>query len=674
MYRDSLSAAVSRQSTPRYLVSMALLLALVFVASVISALLRLPGEATAPWWLAAGISVIAIFSARGRGIAVAGLVVVVTAAANFAVGTPWWVSLGFGIANAAEAWLVPTIARYGRRPGRQFRNPDAVRYILATLAGALTAGLLVGLVVWAAGGNLLSTAIHIAASHGSSVLLLGVLGVVSRRSFVLHHRGELLAQVLVLAGAVGVTFGPGLDFPIAFLIIPVLAWATFRFSAGITVVEIMLVSVALTVLSFFGGGAFIVYADGDLELLIGFIQLFTLCLGVSLLPLAVAQDDRTDLYLRLQAREQLLRGTIVSAHAGFIVVHREEGGMYRVVESNPNGERMLTSWLTSDGARTVVDSERVGELLASSETDHATEVAFPDDRHLELSASTLAADDTVLLIQAIDVTEQTQAARALADAFVHEREAADRLRALGAQKDEFVSSVSHELRTPVTSILGYAEELAEADLPDAERHSVDVIARNARRLADLVEDLLTVSREAGQAAGATTAVDLHSAIAACVNDLRAIAERAHVTVELHDDARPVVSADRRGVDRVLVNLLANAIKFTPPGGRIDITTSAVGKVGRVEIADTGRGIPPSEVEKVFDRFYRVKGEHEFVPGTGLGLPIVRDLVTRMGGTVELRSDGKTGTQAVVEFPLFDGPRASEAPEAAAESWDHTDRR
>jgi signal transduction histidine kinase len=666
MYRDSFAAAVARQSTPLYRLSIALLLALVFVVSVISVVLRLPGETTAPWWLGAGVSVITIFAARGRGIAVAGLIAIVTAVANLVVGTTWWVAIGFGIANATEAWLVPTITRYRRRPGRQFRNPDAVRFLVAAFAGAITVGVLVGLVVWAEGGDLLGTVIHIAASHGSSVLLLGVLGIIPRRSFVPRHRAELLAQVAVLAAAVGVTFGPGVNLPIAFFIIPVLAWATFRFSAGITVIEIMLVSLAITVLSFVGGGAFVDYADGDVELVIGFIQLFTICLGMSLLPLAVAQDDRTDLYLRLQAREQLLRGAIVSAHAGFVVVHREDGGTYRVVESNPTGERMLASWLNVDGERTVADGERVAELIAAGATSDATQMEFPDDRHLELSASTLATDDTVLLIQAIDITEQTQAARALADAFVQEREAADRLRALGAQKDEFVSSVSHELRTPVTSILGYAEDLAEADLPDAELHSVEVIARNARRLAALVEDLLNVSREAGQAGGATTAVDLRAAITAAVDDLSSIAQRARVTVELHGADRPVVAADPLGVDRVLVNLLANAIKFTPPGGRIDITTSASDGRGRVEIADTGRGIPPSELEKVFERFHRVPAPDGFVPGTGLGLPIVRDLVIRMGGTVELRSDGETGTQAIVEFPLFDAPPSADSTAATSD--------
>jgi two-component system phosphate regulon sensor histidine kinase PhoR len=650
MYRDSLAAAVRRQTTPRYSVSIGLLLVLVFVASVVSAELRFPGASTAPWWPAAGISVIAVFAGRGRGVAVAGLIVVVTTAANLVAGTLWWVAIGFGVANAAEAWLVPAITRYGRRPGHRFRHPDAARFIIATAGGAAVVGLLVGIVVALNGGDLLGTAAHVAASHGSSVLLLGVLGLVPRSSFVPRRPLELVLQAALLAAAVGVAFGPGQLIPVAFLIIPVIAWASFRFTAGVTLIEVILVSVAIAVLSFLGGGAFASFAAGDGELLIGLIQLFTLSLGVSLLPLAVAQDDRTDLYLRLSAREQLLRGAIVSSHAGFIVV-REEGGTHRVVESNPNGERMLATWLSTDGARTFVDGARLADLVASGGEDGVTDVEFPDGRHLEVSANAVAGDDSLLLIQAIDVTEQTKAAHALADAFVHEREAADRLRALSAQKDEFVSSVSHELRTPVTSILGYAEDLGEADLPEGERRSVEVIMRNARRLADLVEDLLNVSREAGQSTGEASAVDLHSAIRQCVEDLSAIAERAHVTVEVADGDPLVVAADRLGLDRVLVNLLANAIKFTPPRGRIDITTAVAEGFARVEIADTGRGIPPSEVDKVFERFYRVT-DKEFVPGTGLGLPIVRDLVTRMGGRVELRSDGTTGTTAIVELPLF----------------------
>jgi two-component system phosphate regulon sensor histidine kinase PhoR len=478
--------------------------------------------------------VIAVFAARGRGIVVAGLIVVVTTAANLVAGTIWWMAIGFGIANAAEAWLVPAITRYGRRPGGRFRHPDAMRYLIATAGGAGAVGMLVGVVVALNGGDLLSTAAHVAASHGSSVLLLGVLGVIARPSFIPRRVIELLLQAALLGGTVIIAFGPGTYLPVAFLIIPVMAWAAFRFTAGVTLIEVAVVSVAVTVLSFLDGGAFAAFAAGDAELLIGLIQLFTLALGISLLPLAVAQDDRTDLFLRLSAREQLLRGAIVSSHAGFIVARREDGGIHRVVESNPNGERMLADWLTTDGEKTLVDSTRLADLVESTAEGVMTDVAFPDGRHLEVSASVVAADTTLLLIQAIDVTEQTKAARALADAFVHEREAADRLRALAAQKDEFVSSVSHELRTPVTSILGYTEDLVDADLPEGERRSVEVIMRNARRLADLVEDLLNVSREAGQSGGEASAVDLHSAIRQCVEDLSAIAERAHVTVELAD--------------------------------------------------------------------------------------------------------------------------------------------
>jgi len=633
--------------------SIAILLVLVFVLSVVSAELRFPGASTAPWWPAAGVSVFAMLAARGRGFAVAGLIVLVTGAANLLAGTVWWVALGFGIANAAEAWVVAAIMHYRRRPGHRFRHGDSVRFIVATAAGAGVIGMLVGAIVALNGGDLFGTAAHVAASHGSSVLLIAVLGLVPRPSFVPRRPAELALQLLLLGVALGVAFGPLQPLPLAFLVFPVLAWAAFRFTAGVTIIEIGLTSVAITVLSFLGWGTFITVAAGNGELLIGIIQVFTLSLGASLLPLAVAQDDRTDLYLRLSAREQLLRGAIVSAHAGFIVVRRQGDGSYRVVESNPNGERMLASWLVTDDETTTIDRDRVAALTTSTPEGATTGIEFPGDVYLDITASLVAGDRSLLLIQAIDITEQNNAARALADAFVHEREAADRMRALAAQKDEFVSSVSHELRTPVTSILGYAEELSEADLPENERRSVEIIMRNSRRLADLVEDLLDVSREAGLPSTEPTALDLRSSVDDRVGELAAIAGRARVTIEVHPGDDYLVVGDRRGLDRVLVNLIANAIKFTPPGGRVDIALAAgADGYARIEVVDTGRGIPPSELEKVFERFHRVADKNEFVPGTGLGLPIVRDLVTRMGGRIELHSDGKTGTTAIVELPLY----------------------
>jgi two-component system phosphate regulon sensor histidine kinase PhoR len=652
MYRDSLTAAIRRQTPRRHAMWIAILLLLVFVMSLVSAELRFPGSSTAPWWPAAGISVFAVLAARGRGFAVAGLIVIVTGAANLLAGTAWWVALGFGVANAAEAWVVAAIMHYRRRPGHRFRHGDSVRFIVATAAGAAVIGMLVGTIVALNGGDLFGTAAHVAASHGSSVLLIAVLGLVPRSSFVPRRPTELAVQLALLSAAVAIAFGPFQPLPLAFLAFPVLAWSAFRFSAGVTLVEIGLVSVAMTVFSFVGWGTFITVAAGNSELLIGIIQVFTLSLVASLLPLAVAQDDRTDLYVRLSAREQLLRGAIVSAHAGFVVVRRQDDGAYRVVESNPNGERMLASWLNTDGDTTTIDRDRLAALTGADPGEAATGIEFPDGVYLDVSASPVAGDRTQLLIQAIDITEQSKAARAIADAFVHEREAADRLRALAAQKDEFVSSVSHELRTPVTSILGYAEELTEADLPESERKSVEIIMRNARRLADLVEDLLDVSREAGLPSAEPTAIDLRPSILDRVDELSTIASRARVTITVAEGEDFVIAGDRLGLDRILVNLLANAIKFTPPGGRIDIAISGdIDGFARIEMTDTGRGIPPDELENVFERFHRITEKNEFVPGTGLGLPIVRDLVTRMGGRIELRSDGRTGTTAIVELPL-----------------------
>jgi signal transduction histidine kinase len=150
-----------------------------------------------------------------------------------------------------------------------------------------------------------------------------------------------------------------------------------------------------------------------------------------------------------------------------------------------------------------------------------------------------------------------------------------------------------------------------------------------------------------------TALDLRSSVNDRVDELSSIASRARVTIEVEDGDDFVIVGDQRGLDRILVNLLANAIKFTPPGGRITVTLSATPDgFARFQMVDTGRGIPPDELERVFERFHRVTEKDEFVPGTGLGLPIVRDLVQRMGGRIELQSDGTTGTTAIVELPLY----------------------
>lgn len=659
MYRDSLTAAVRRLPARRHVVAVGLLMALVFVVSVISVQLRFPGLPTAPWWPAAGIAVIAVLASRRSGLLTASALVVVTGLANLVVGTTWWVALGFGIANAAEAWAVASVLRYRRRSPRRFQGADSVRLLAATAAGAVVIGVLVGAVVLLDGGGFVETALRVAASHGSAVLLVTGLAIVPRSSFAIRRRAEFAVQVVVLAVALGVAFGRTEGYPLAFLPFPALAWAAFRFGSGVVLVEVVVASLATMTLSALGIGPFAAAADGDPAALIWLMQVYALSLGASMIPLAVFQDDRTVLLSRLSARAQLLRGAIVSAHAGFVVVRREDDDVYRVVESNANGERLLSSWLQPDGASRIIADGEVGALAATGRDGWTAARELPDGLHVELSVTPVIDSDDLVLIQAVDVTEQSRAARALADALMRERETLDGLRDLAAQKDEFVSSVSHELRTPVTSILGYAEELAESADSDEQRRSAEVIVRNAQRLAELVEGLLGFARGDEPRVVAALPVDVPATVGECLEELAPIARAAGIEVSADVEEGLVAIGDTLWIGRIVTNLLTNSVKFTERGGRVAVRAHAApgGRV-RIEVADTGRGIPSGEIERVFERFYRVTEPAEFVPGTGLGLPIVRDLATRMGGTVDLVSDGRRGTTAIVDLP---GPAAVGGP-------------
>jgi signal transduction histidine kinase len=231
-----------------------------------------------------------------------------------------------------------------------------------------------------------------------------------------------------------------------------------------------------------------------------------------------------------------------------------------------------------------------------------------------------------------------------------------RLRALDAAKTDFMATVSHELRTPLTSISGYVELLRDADPPDltdAQLRMLEVIARNTRRLRELVEDILTLSRiERGGFRSQLTSVDLAEVIERAITTAGPAAAKA--SVGLHLDVRGPLPLRGDGVqlDRVLANLLGNAVKFTPAEGTVTVRATADNR-GRtvLVVADTGMGIPADEQQALFVRFFRATNAiRQAVPGTGLGLAICRKIVENHGGTIAIESVEDVGTTVTVRFP------------------------
>jgi len=254
----------------------------------------------------------------------------------------------------------------------------------------------------------------------------------------------------------------------------------------------------------------------------------------------------------------------------------------------------------------------------------------------------------VLTLVFTDVTTRTER-EALAVATANE------LRSLNEQKDDFIASVSHELRTPVTSILGFAEQLEESTLNERDRQATRIIARNARRLADVIQDVLELSKlsSIGAPSRAASSVDLVEMIHHCAEDAAGFnpARRVSFALDLPENAVRVMTVPQ-DVSRVCANLLSNAVKFSPVDGTVRISLAERADDIEVRLSDDGPGIPPHELPLIWERFYRVQSDrHRGVPGTGLGLPIVKGLIeNRIGGSIDIESDGQSGTTVIMRIP------------------------
>ncbi|HTB76353.1 MAG TPA: ATP-binding protein [Polyangiaceae bacterium] len=224
-------------------------------------------------------------------------------------------------------------------------------------------------------------------------------------------------------------------------------------------------------------------------------------------------------------------------------------------------------------------------------------------------------------------------------------------------KDDFLGIVSHELRTPLSAILGWARMLRRGMLtsPKARERALDAIERNANLQARLVDDLLDVSRiVSGKLALDMASVDLGAIVEAAIDSVRpSLLSRGLELFTRIDGERVTILGDPRRLQQVVWNLLTNAIKFTPPGGRIEIVVTRDERTARVAVRDTGIGIPADVLPRIFERFKQADGTAtRLYGGLGLGLSIVRHVVESHGGRAAARSEGEgRGAEMVIELPI-----------------------
>jgi len=339
---------------------------------------------------------------------------------------------------------------------------------------------------------------------------------------------------------------------------------------------------------------------------------------------------------QLKAERDLLGGILGGMQEGVLVLDREA----HVIHANPALRAMLLLGIDCIGKPLleVIRNADLVEILwrardsASAESGEV-ELAGIKPRRLMVHVSTLQGEPGDLLVVLVDVTQ---------------------LRQLESIRKDFVANASHELRTPVASMRSAAETLRGAmDDPEAAQGFLEIIERNAGRLHQLVEDLLDLSRiESREFRLQLEDVDLCAFAEQMAKSYRRMAQEKQIQLEIPEEYQGILAkADRRALEQVLGNLLDNAVKYCPSGTFVRIHAGPEGERVRVTVSDTGAGIPPQHLPRLFERFYRVDtSRSRELGGTGLGLAIVKHLVEAMNGTVSVESVPGKGTAFSFTLP------------------------
>jgi PAS domain S-box-containing protein len=228
-------------------------------------------------------------------------------------------------------------------------------------------------------------------------------------------------------------------------------------------------------------------------------------------------------------------------------------------------------------------------------------------------------------------------------------------RELEEAKSDFIATVSHELRTPMTAVLGAAKTLLRDDIalsPERRQQLLEMIGAQGTRLTQITEEVLLANRlDRGDVRIDSEPVDLAQLVAEAVETMRQQLPASVSLTASIDSNGAAALGDANRIEQVLVNLIDNALKYSPDGGSVEVRTAPSDSGVRVEVSDQGMGIAPGEHDAVFEKFYRADPQHRAVPsGTGLGLYICRELVRRMGGTIGVRSQVGEGSTFYFELP------------------------
>lgn len=347
---------------------------------------------------------------------------------------------------------------------------------------------------------------------------------------------------------------------------------------------------------------------------------------------AVRNERRAVSSARRAAHEVLRLRLALESLPQTVVVWDEDGAV--VLRSAPEADP------TTAGAGAPLVAAAIEELVKPGEVpEHRTrtlELHGPPPRQLLLSAHPLVQDDEVLGTVAVvdDVSERGR---------------------LEAMRRDFVANVSHELRTPVGALALLGEALCGESDPEVVSRLAERITAEADRAARMIEDLLDLSRIEGGGEATLQVVGVASVVSAAVERSHAVAGRRQVqlVVSTADAAAMRVMGDEAQLVSAVANLIDNAVKYSEPGSTVHIAATAAGPEAEIAVADCGVGIPGKDLERIFERFYRVdRARSRGTGGSGLGLSIVRHIATNHGGEVSVDSTEGRGSTFTLRLPAM----------------------
>ena len=631
----------------------------------------------------AGLTAAALLAVWGRWSFVTLAAVVLVGFASFVLGgRPIDIAVVGGVSIVAESIVIwAVISDRGHRRARLLDDMDLGRFLLALVLGGLVAGTVMGL-----GVHLLTdeparlAGLGTMVGHISAALVLLPMLIRTDAHAAIAPPAERALQwggLLLVSLAV---FIPS-DFPsLIFLVLPLLGWTALRSSLREAQLQLIALAVVAALLTTRGWGplAQVPGSPAEPEYVLGIVlQTYQIACALVVIPLSLAVGRQVAAVARAEHESNLLRQVIDSAHVA--VIGSDAHG--QITLFNPGAERILgytaeevldcpvhslhsRQAISVKAAELGVPDEFDQVALTLARPEHAgTHMVFQRKDGAERThAMTLSpiresrGKVTGYVCTSADVAEEIAARQALLDALDTERRAVQRLQEVDQVKDTFVSSVSHELRTPITSIVGYLEMLLEGEFGDLERQQQVAVRRidtNSKRLLSLIDELLTLGRVHEGQAGATVALDLRDVARTAYDVVAPSWAQRELDAQLRlPDGEVPVTGNRELLERVLVNLLGNAAKFTPDGGEVTLAVVVEGDEAVVTVRDTGIGIPADEQQHLFTRFFRSSlAQRHAIQGSGLGLSIAHAVVEEHGGVMRVESTPGTGSTFLVLLPL-----------------------